>query len=505
MNSKDDKNNSKFTSVILRKSGSNITAKYEAVLRKNHNFQSGNPGNDKRVQLTKYFIAVVFLVSVVGIFTADKVLVEILPLVVMFFILVSINYIGFFALKNDLVGSLVFSLLSLYIWVAFPFKLIIAMNYPEALWVSKILFDSKVVEQEIADSFLIVFPALPVLLLGMFLFHRSVYKKNNYVITKIYHTRFIVVIVFLMCLRVFSQVFLDIGIPGVKPSVLPVPYLSGVLDLVSRPVLLALVNLYFYYNIRSNSRNKIWISLLLLLVNIILGLRVGYKSELVIQGVLLLYYLIEAYPYLSKINRKFLTTVTATLMLIVVVVYPLVNHYRNLILSGVEYSEAVDIVRTRSDKNSTFFGLSFVDRVNGIAEFYAATKLAENREFGVDALFTNSATDLIKERLYGTNKNNVVTSFGITIFSVIYLVGGSVFLLVFCFVLGWLIRWSVIYLKCKVLMSNLTHQAYLPILCIFWIKLLAFGGNILLPMKELLLVVLCIFLLERYGTSSKIQ
>lgn len=507
MSSKDNVSNSESSSVIHKKSRRGVIAKHGVIQNKISNGQSEavkkkGDQKDKRVQLAKYFIAGMFFITTVGMFAAEKVSVESFSLVVMFFILSSIIYVGFFALRDDLPNALVFSLLSLYVWMAFPFKLMIAVNDPGSLWVSQILFDPKVVSEEIVDSFFVVFPALVFLLLGLFLLHRTRHKKYSYTITKVSHIKFISVIAFLICLRLFNQEVLDIGIPGVKPTILPVPYLTGILELLSRPVLLAVVNLYFYYVVRMNNKKIIWISLSLLLTNVVLGLRVGYKSELVLQMLLLIYYSFEVYPYLSKTSRKFMVTVTVSMVVVVVLVYPLVNHYRNAILSGADFSEAVEAAQTRSEREEK--SLSFIDRVNGVSEFYAATKLGAGEKFGFDAMFNDDVTDLIKQKIYGTNKDDAISAFGTTFFSVVYLIGGGIFMSVFGFVVGWLIRWSLMFLKFKIFKSSFTFQAYLPIVCILWVKLLSSGGNMFLPMKELFLVVVCLFLLERYATTSKV-
>jgi len=303
-----------------------------------------------------------------------------------------------------------------------------------------------------------------------------------------------------MILRLFNQIFLDIGLPGVIPKAIPIPYAIGVLELLSRPVLMVLVNLYFFYVIRLSDNKAIWIALSFLLINIVLGLRVGYKSELVIQGLLLIYYLFETLKYMSQNNRRFMKIFTVSLIALMVVLYPLINHYRSYILQGKNLSEAIESAQIKTDSQSNSFALSFLNRINGIGAFYAATKLGEGRDFSVNSIFNDDAMELIKEKLYGSEKNKAVTAFGTTQFSVFYLIGGSFFLAVCSFITGWLLRLGSIFLKFKVFKSKYTFQAYLPLLCIFWVKLLASGGSLMLYMKELLLVVIFLVLLERYGS-----
>jgi len=502
MNSKINQN-SKSPSVIFKKSGRERAEKVRVVSNKLGNDQNEDAKKDKRVKLTKYFIAVMLVVTIGGMFTPHKVAGEVYLVIAMFFILALTMYAGLFSLRSDNVGSLIFSLLSLYIWVAYPFKLMIAVNYPESLWISEGLVNSNVVADEITSSFITVFPSLLFLLLGLFLFHRKRYIKSGYVITKINHRMFITVITLIICIKVYSQVVFNIAVPGAIPTVLPIPYLTGILSLLSKHVLFAVVNLYFYYVIRLNDRKKVLLPLVFILINVALSLRVGYKGEMVIQGLLLIYYYFDAYRYLSKSTRKLIGVVTVSMVMFAVIVYPLVNAYRNSILTGADFTEAVDAAQKRSESQSKSKILSFIDRINGVSEFYAVTKIGEGREFGFGAIFNDSVMDLAKERLYGADKDKAKTAFSATYFSVFFLVGGGLLLAVSGFIAGWVIRWSLMFIRFKVFKSSFTFYAYLPLVCVLWVKVLASGGNLLLPMKELMLVVICLFLLERYATTSK--
>ena len=90
-----------------------------------------------------------------------------------------------------------------------------------------------------------------------------------------------------------------------------------------------------------------------------------------------------------------------------------------------------------------------------------------------------------------------MTAFGTTQFSVLYLVGGIPFLVFGCFVLGRAFRWLSTCIKDRILASEITFYAYLPFLCVLWVKVLCAGGMISLYLKELLLIVGCFYCVER--------
>jgi len=83
------------------------------------------------------------------------------------------------------------------------------------------------------------------------------------------------------------------------------------------------------------------------------------------------------------------------------------------------------------------------------------------------------------------------------------LIGGGMLLIVLGLIIGRMIRWCLDVLNHHIFKSSLTYNAYLPILCILWVRLLASGGSMLLYVKELFLIVICLALLERYGTQLK--
>lgn len=462
------------------------------------------PLRDKRVGLSKLFVSIALVVSVVGLSISDLSFMERVTILLMFLFLAVSNFLGFYILKNDRPALLIFVLFCVYVWVAFPFKLVLAINDPMTTWLSYSFFEPGTVQRELPDAFISVFPGLVGLFAGFYFFHRMKWKDREPGTLVPNHTGFIVVIAGLMALRVFNQMVLNIGLPGVRPDVITIPFVTGILELLSRPVLLALVNLYFYYALRSGTRN-IWIALLLLTINIILGLRVGYKSELVLQGLLLVYYLLEQASVMARGKRKLVLLFTALLLISTVMIYPLVNTYRSYLLQGKEFSAAIDSAQQRSEKGKNSFALAFLNRVNGIDAFYAATKLGAGKEFGLASLFDDSVMDLIKQKLYGNAKDEAVTAFGTTQFSVLYLAGGGALLTLGCFVIGWIIRWSSRWIREKVFRSPVTFQAYLPLFCILWIKLLSSGGVMELYIKELILVVACLAVMERVFTRNRVH
>ena len=453
--------------------------------------------DDKRILLAKIFTALALVGSSVGFLTADISGDDQVILTLMVSVLALLIFVGFTILRQNKSASLILALLSIYIWVAYPIKLILMIHDPMSSWVSYYFFQEKIVQNEISGAFYTVFPGIIALFVGFLTGRNNIpneMSRDKYVLR---HHYFISIIGCLMLLKIFVQTFWDIGLPGVRPQGLPIPFLNGLLDMLTRPVLFATVNLYFYCVLRFRERRGLLIAVSLLLINILLAVRVGWKSELVLQGVFVIYYVFDLYEYLPQKRRRFVAITSILIMIATTNLYTFVNDYRNNILSGQTMSEAIAKAENKGEKSHTSFSLNPIfDRINGIGEYYAAIKLGAGRDFPLDSLLNDKVMDLISEKLYGPDKDRAVTAFGTTQFSVLYLIGGVPFLIFGCFIIGWCFRWISMFIR-KYILSSIAFNAYLPMLCILWVKLLCSGGLIPLYMKELILIVSFLYFAER--------
>ncbi|BFU91058.1 MAG: hypothetical protein NTAFB01_22450 [Nitrospira sp.] len=405
--------------------------------------------------------------------------------------------VGQFVLRHNGAASIIFAVLSAYIWIAYPLKVILLIHDPMSSWVSHQLFEANIVRREISDAFYTVIPGIVALFLGFLIGGKHIsYDSEEKIVLR--HSYFIAIILGLMLLKILVQTALDIGLPGIKPRLVAVPFLAGLLDMLTRPVLFALVNLYVYCVLRMNERRGLLLGFCLMLLNIALAVRVGWKGELVIQGLIIAFYLVDVYRYMPSQRRRFVAITAIAVMVATINLYTFVSEYRNYIVSGRTMSEAIEKAEDREKKNVSSMSLyPIYNRINGIDAYYAAIKLGRGKDFQLDSLLSDNVMDLIKEKLYGYDKDKAVTAFGTTQFSVLYLVGGIPFLTFGCFVLGWAFRWLAMCIKNRIFTSQVTFYAYLPFLCILWVKVLSAGGMLSLYLKELILIVVCFCCVER--------
>lgn len=450
-----------------------------------------------RIYLAQAFNGIALVGAILGVLTSGVPSEDQTILSVTITVFASMILIGQFLLRRNDAAFVMFAVLSIYIWIAYPLKVILVIHDPMSSWVSHQLFHANIVQREIIDAFYTVIPGLVALFFGFLMGGASISRDNEETLV-LRHGYFVAIIVGLMLFKILIQTFLSIGLPGVKPQLISVPVFTGLLDMLSRPVLFAMVNLYFYCVLRLKERRGLLQAFCLILLNILLAVRVGWKGELVIQGVLIAFYLTDVYSYLGPKRRRFVALAAVLVMVATINLYALVGEYRNHILSGRTMSEAIEKAEDKEKKKTSPMSLyTIYNRVNGIDAYYAAIKLGRGKDFPLDSLLSDKVMDLIKERFYGHDKDKAVTAFGTTQFSVLYLVGGIPLLTFGSFVIGWAFRWLAMLIKDRILTSQITFYAYLPLLCILWVKVLSAGGMLPLYLKELMLIVGCFYCVER--------
>ncbi len=196
------------------------------------------------------------------------------------------------------------------------------LHIPQSAVFLLTIIPPEVIQKEIVGAFHTVFPGIIALFIGLMIGRNNVPNNFSGSHFALRNNSFIMIIVGLMLLKIFVQTSMDIGLPSVEPKGLPIPFLVGFLDMVTRPGLLAIVNLYFYTVLRLREHKGLLIALSLMLINVLLSVRVGWKSELVIQGFLMAYYLFAVYDTMPKARRRLIAMVTLLSIVSMLVLIP---------------------------------------------------------------------------------------------------------------------------------------------------------------------------------------
>lgn len=437
------------------------------------------------------FCRVIFICSALAIIFAPLDIAIILLYFSVSFVLLFVTGIGFKATQADSLYSVIYGTIATYLWFAYPFKVAVLAYMAEISWITEMSFLPVASATDFANAYFLCSPALILLLLGLS-FPIAKSGAAVHVQTKI-GVETAILIVALLLFKVFLQVFFDMAKPGVKPQEFSIPFMSGLLAFLTGFYLLALVNIYLYHALIEKNKLKVRMGSVFFLLLILSDLWVGYKQALILQVVIFTYYFALAKQSMPVHKRRKLSLVLVISAFIALTLYQYINDYRYALLSGQDVSAAVTSAVTISKSSETEGTLlSFMNRINGVDNFFASSQMNVYYSFSWSAMLDQSLGEGFNNVLYDGEQVN--TQFGLTQFGAMYVIGGVPFMMFGSLVLGVIIR-----LIAKVLLNSVFARtswaiAFVPPLSLWFVKVLFAGGVLLLYLKEVFLVSLLLYL-----------
>lgn len=414
-------------------------------------------------------------------------------------VLLRVTRYGFVAVQSDPIYAVVYGTIAAYLWFAYPGKLAGLVYVADSSWIADISFLPTALANDFADAFFVCSPGLMTILLGL-----SVPRLRR--MERVSHEESLGISMFffilgLLLLKVVLQVFLDIATPGVVPKELGIPFLVGILAFFVGFFLLTLVNVYLYHAILEKNAFKLRLAFFLVILLVLSDLWVGYKQALVIQAVVLSYYFSVARSNINAKMRGRMTLIMITVSLAAIIIYKYVNDYRYALLKGYDVWSAISTAVSGVQQGSESSLVSFVNRINGLDNFFAAMQMHRFYGFDFFALFDQSLGGNFNDALY--DGEDVNTQFGLTQFGALYVVGGMPLMIVGAFVLGCVMRGIARLILNKVLRRTSWAYAFAPILALWLVKVLFAGGVLLLYAKEIFFVGVMLYWAFRFFSSGR--
>lgn len=414
------------------------------------------------------------------------------------------TWLGWKRTRRDSAFQGMFALVAAYVWFAYPVKLIILSSDVQASWIAAIPFLSDVTPSGLASSYLLLAPPLAIFLLALSWVRSSPSAgmeapKPGF--------RFACLIALLLLVKVILQSQLSIAVPGVEPVNLGVPFLNGILAFIIGFFLVMLANLYLFHALYSKSVPTVLLALFLIFLLIATDLWVGYKQALVFQVVLITLYLGNNAHRMACARKRLMYVVLFAGLLLGGGLYPYVNEYRYALLSGSDVLSAIEIARDQVASGTQESGLmAFVNRINGIENFYAASRLGSFYNYDAMGLLNQSLGNTFNYEIYSSDE--AVTQFGLTQFGAFYVVGGYAGLLTGSLLAGVIIRVSGVFFLNKILRRSTWADAIAPVLALWFVKVLFAGGVLLLYAKEFIFIGVAVYFLRtffvRYTLGSRV-
>lgn len=388
--------------------------------------------------------------------------------------------------------SVLVTLIMLFIAIGFVIKLPFLIAFPESSWISRSLVPSEVAAVLAGPSYLLFSLGYLSFVAGLWMHpKRSVgasllrTERHSGKLELLY-----LVLICLIMLRIVAQYLLGIGLPGVIPTYLGIPYLTGIVSLLAGPGCFAMANIVFYLAASSGRLKHLGISGLLLLLVISTSVLVGWKQELIFGPVILFFYFMELQHLFSPSTRRLLLVIGALLSGLVLTIYPFVNEIRFALLSGSSLVEAILDGIVNTNDNDKMVVIEILNRITGLDAFVAAITVLDTGSLGIASFFGSGINDAFKEVVFGRNYEDVATAFGITQFAALYLIGGIAGLGVGSFTLGFIFSRTFNFLINLKYLKNSVKKALVPLLALFFVNQLLGGGSVLLSLKELFITII---------------
>lgn len=375
--------------------------------------------------------------------------------------------------------------------LGFALKLPYLINHPELSWVAQSLLNVTDVQSLAVPMYALFSVGYASFLFGFWLHPASIYNSGNgFTPASLIKIKgMFAVMMALFGLKVFAQSFFNIGLAGVRQMDLGIPYLTGIISLLTGPCIFMLVNITLFCALTLRKRSNIIIALLFVFMEVSLSLVAGYKHQLVFELAILLIYILIFKELIPVRVRQKLIIIFTLFGMILVVIYPYVNYYRYALLQNHGLYESVQIALINGNASEKTFILEFLNRINGLENFLVALFYLEGKVNGISFLFSTEISSAFKVFIYGDRAPDALTAFGLTQFSALYLSMGIGGLIIGPFLFSFIsVRLYNAVLTSKYL-SPVIIKAFTPILAIFFVKVMLSGGGLLLFMKEFLVIV----------------
>ena len=390
-------------------------------------------------------------------------------------------------------------LLSVYISFAYSLKCGVLLNFPDISWLARFAVFSSITPEDLADAFCLSAVGTLSLSLGTVapsLMHspkrerarpRQGRVEARIIAMPAPRLKALIAGAWLvLALKAAVQKIYDIGLPGVLPTELPVPYLTGIIAILIGYCLILITNAALFFSLKARNRSFVVWALAAVLCNIYLDVSVGYKLSLVMEVVILSFYARILIPHNGRKNAFLTYGILIAAGLLVCSIFPYINNYRYALIGGSSGWEAVNsaIYYTHSRESSAV--IDMFNRINGVDNFLGAVLLADGAQFSIGYLFDSGLNREFIGLVLG--RRDLVTAFGLTQFGALYIIGGPFLLTGGSFVLGVALRLlSSILLRSGGRFDG-GYAAVAPVITAFWLKLLFSSGDLLLLGKELLLI-----------------
>jgi hypothetical protein len=410
---------------------------------------------------------------------------------------------------------LLISIITLY-WVAYLSKLGFSTVLSGLYWVVPNLISEDALIGVMPEAFALSILGYVSVIIGVLIFPSRVgllWEMHDF------HPRIILLAVLLpilLAIKYGIKARYNLGVPGLEPEFLGVPYLAGFFTFIIDTGFIFTSSVLLFCGLVLGRPRLMLFGFLLAFTNAVIDLRFGSKDTIVYQLVITAAYLVIAKrsPISQKTDlrktEKIALISTVIIGLLVVGIYKFLNFYRFALLEGftevsiADLSTAIDVALSSDIAESKNSIMEIYNRITGLETFATVYSLSDKLavDAGLTAMIDGRVVANFTYYILGTD--SAKTLFAVTQFGYNYLSGGLAGLIIGCFFLGFtfvLIQFLVMRMR----VHNAMKLAFLPLLWVLFIFSLLGGGDMIHWMKEIVATVITFYFTARLACPLRFR
>ena len=386
--------------------------------------------------------------------------------------------------------------LIVFFWIAYVIKIPLLLTVPEASSLTNKFLSVSEMTSGIPAAFAIASLGLTATVATI-----MCCKPNYYLDWNVYRVRYrvtpvICFVAILLLIKYYVKYLWKLGIPGVEPISMGVPYLGGFVALAIGDGILFAVNSVLFLSLISGGRFTLLVGLTLALINCFIDLSFGIKFTLLAQILLIVIYCSAINPNLSKTdprvrsNLQYLLVATVIFAIPAIVFYKYLNFVRfALLFDDINFVSAIGVALANEnaiDRSSYF---DFLNRFTGLDALSAVMQtFAEDfRSVGIMAVLDGRIIDQYSQLLLGGVDSK--TQFSLTLWGIWFLWGGVSGVILGSVIIG-IAFYSIQLLVSKLLpIPPVAKIVLLPIVWLSCALLLMGGTSLFLWLKKMFVLL----------------
>jgi len=401
------------------------------------------------------------------------------------------------------VGALSIGIVMLY-WVAYVTKFGLGTFLSEQYWVVPKLISHAALVREMPAALALATVGYAALMLAVLSFPMRMGLRWE-VVDFHPRTRLISVLIPLAMIgKYILKAQFNLGVPGVDPLDLGVPYLAGFLAFVVDTGFFYASNVLLFCGLALGRPKLMLFGFVLGFANAGIDMRFGSKDTAMYQLAVTLAYVAITRNSKMVTVRDFRKTARIAMSVLVVLgvailgAYKFFNFYRFALLGGEEdIFRAISLALSSAgavDSRSSL--VEIYNRITGLETLTAVINLRDalNTSGGLTAMISTDLADSFTFYIMGTNEAK--TAFSFTQFGFFYLSGGLGGLVFGCMIQGLFFCLTQLFVL-RMRVHPAMKLAFFPVLWILFVQSLLGGGNMILWFKEVGVLVAVFYLTAR--------